>query len=84
MASDLFSAAVAFFSFFGKKRPGSGKNRVAKKETPVIRRLIAIGMGDGKSEIVGATVPHPTAIVMHIIVTEPTFVGGTRSSIISS
>ena len=45
--------------------------------------LTIIGIGVGSSEIVGAMLPHPTATVIQIIVTEPTLVGGTRSSTIS-
>ena len=83
-ASDLFSAAVAFFSCFGRYNPGSGSIRDAKNEIPVIMRLITIGIGDSRNDMVGAADPQPTAIVMHIIVTDPTLVGGTLSSIISN
>ena len=82
-ASDIFSAAVAF-TFFGRYKPGSGKSMDAKNEIPVIERHRTMGIGEGRSEIVGAAAPHPTATVIHIIVTEPTLVGGTRSSIMRS
>ena len=53
------------------------------KATIEMPALIIIGIGAGSCEMVGAMLPHPTATVMQIIVTEPTFVGGTRSSMIS-
>ena len=54
------------------------------KDIPVIAKHITIGKGEGSREIVGAAALQPTAIVMQIIVTDPTFVGGTLSSIINS
>ena len=53
------------------------------KATKAIQALTIIGNGVGNYEIVGAIDPEPTATVIAIIVTDPTLVGGTRSSIIN-
>ena len=70
-------------SALGRYSPGGGRKRVEMMASILIATLTSIGQGGGKLVMVGETVPDPSAAVMQINVTDPTLVGGTRSSMIN-
>ena len=83
MASVHFSTCVDSASALGRYNPGGGRQKVEIVARALIPTLTSHGQGDGKLEMVGASVPDPKAAVMQINVTDPTLVGGTLSSMIS-
>ena len=69
-------------SALGRYSPGGGRKKVEMIASTLIATLNSIGQGAGKPVMVGEAVPDASAAVMQINVTDPTLVGGTRSSMI--